>query len=417
MVDQTHFDRTFRYTDDYQRADEDFARKSIGRGDDVGECLIKFLTQRVYNKSRPKDTRKATAQMNRTHWLVHCAFREHMRTLPKFWHYVDLIPMLDEFQQTMRAIGAGQTASGGGTQEDLNTTTQMHYQQASFILAGKKVYEVALGLALELIDTELRGIKTDELRLPFESVYIHLPKGAGMQIPNADTGYHGMEGIYITEDREENGNRMWRFLLCGEPKPLVVDGVEWDNDALLHWKMELPDGITLDEAVNRCEVEMEQQTESEGFKAFIPDFRETFRFTMNTILYATMPDADVQTLITDPDARKLFARIKKMPKGKKRAKLSERLKTMNTDTRIVLGREVTIDRTALDARKPGNAGAKGRKMHVQFRRCGHWRNQRYGSMSVPLEDRPYNRIRIKPTWVNKGAPLSITTYKLELPDD
>jgi hypothetical protein len=415
---ETHYDRTFRYTEGWKERDRQFVLDAMADGANIGEAVTAWLVKNVFGKPIPRVPREKTGQMNRSLWVTHCWFVEYMKQQENPHHYLDLVPEFDRYFKVMGAIGAGAPGSDN-TREDINTTVQMHYQQAGFLIAGKKVYEVSLGLALELLDTELRGILTDELRLPFETIYINVPRRARLRVPNVQTGTHYLEGIYITEDTDTNGDRMWRFLLCGEPKPIIVDGAEWDNDALLHWKMTLPEGITLDEAVERCEREMREQTDSEAFKTFIPDFRETFRFAMNAILYATMPDADVEELIHDPEARKLFARIKKLPKGKKRRKLSDRLKELNTDKRTVLGRTVVIDRTALAAREDDTeVGTHSRKLHVQYRRKGHWRWQRYGSMSVPLEDRPKKRIYIQPTWVGpKGAPISMTTYKLELPDE
>jgi hypothetical protein len=158
---------------------------------------------------------------------------------------------------------------------------------------------------------------------------------------------------------------------------------------------------------------MSNQTCSESFKQFIPLFRETFRFAMNTVLYATMPEADVERIITNDEARKLFARIKKLPKGKKRDGLRDRLRLLPLDERFVLGRTITIDRTVLEARTVGSEYEDARKLHVQFRRRGHFRNQPWG------EGRQLRkRIWIKPHWVGaKDKPLSASNYKLDLPDE
>jgi len=173
----------------------------------------------------------------------------------------------------------------------------------------------------------------------------------------------------------------------------------------------LPEGEPLDNSIKRCESEMHEQNESEGFKGFIPKWREVFRYAMNAVLYATMPDADVEHLITDPEARALFARVKKAPKGsKKRGKLNDRLRDMNTRKHWLLGRTIKVDRTILETAKGTDAG---RKLRVRFRRTGHFRWQPYG----PGREL-HKRIWIRPTMVGgKDLPLVTAKHRLEKHDE
>lgn len=417
----TQFDRTFRHAKEYHRSDAaavraewDFVADIVKPPQVPGAICAAFTSGKLPGTGtmiQRMSTGKANAHdistlENRTHYIAMQAFAEYMSKQEEPRNFNALMPAFDAFVAFMSQF------VNYGAQESLNTTIQMYYQQAGFMLAQKPVYEVSPGLALELLDTELRGLSRGDLRLPFETVYIHAPDETGLKIFNDESQWHELDGIYITED-EDDGVRSWRFLLVGRPKPVKrsmgpYGAVDFDNDALLHWRFEFRHE-SLEECINAAEQEMIAQTESEAFKKIIPLWRELFRFAMNTILYATMPDADVERVITDEDARRLFARIKRLPKGKKKSRLQERLKGMDTSTRYQLGRTIRIDRAVSEAR--ASAGVSGRTLKVQFRRTGHFRNQPYGEGRKLIK-----RIWIKPCWVGgKDKPLSMPRRRLEKP--
>jgi hypothetical protein len=184
--------------------------------------------------------------------------------------------------------------------------------------------------------------------------------------------------------------------------------MEYNNDALLHFKMSLRNGEKIEACVARAEAEMTSQKVSETFKKWIPHWRNTFRFILNVVLYATMPDADVKTLIVDPETRKLFERIQKLPKGSsKREALKNRLKEADQTKVKILGGSILLDRTFSDAGPDGET--EGRKLSVQYIRSGHWRNQPYGPKRTLVKQQ-----WIKPTWVgSKDSPIKVKTYELE----
>lgn len=408
----THFDRTFGRIDAWKSADAEYMARLYRETGSVGQAYVRFILDRLVPAGMGKAPWGMLESANRGHYAAHAMFTEAMRGMknPRCWP--EFIPFAEDFQRATSRIGMA------GSPEDLSTTIQMYFQQGGFTLAGSKIYEVGQGLALELLDTELRGIQTDALRLPFETIYLQCPEHTGLKVFNVESDWHDLLGMYISEDfgptwgNGDKSERYWRFMLCGVPKPFKNrDGMWQDNDALLHWTIALPEGATLDEAIERCEREMSGQNESEGFKGFIPRWREVFRFAMNAVLYATMPDADVEEQIRDPEARALFARKLKLPKGKRRGKLTDRLKPLDTSRGFVLGRSIKVDRTALEAAKDPT-GVK-RKLHVQFRRAGHFRDQPYGPGRKLIK-----RIRIAPTYVgNKLHPLTVSKHSLELPDD
>lgn len=405
----TQFDRTFRHAEDWLQRDEAWVKEQFALGDpSIGSVAVRFaarVTEAMRKTGKLPAPAVQMATENRQHWISACAFAEHMSRQAEPRHWTALTPAFDDFVHKLSSYVYF------GASEALNTAFCMYYQQAGLKLAGKPVYEVSQGLALELLDTELRGLTADDLRLPFETVYIHAPADLGLEVYNSDSGWHDLDGIYISEDYDdEDGATTWRFLLVGVPKPIQdTNGLSLDNDALLHWRFRFAHS-SLEECIAHTEQEMIEQTESEAFKEIIPRWRQLFRFAMNTILYATMPDADVERVVTNEAARRLFARVAKLPKGKKRERLKARLKGMNTESRYVLGRSVKVDRTVAEARRSGGKG--GRTLNVQHRRTGHYRDQPYGEGRKLIK-----RIWIKPCWVGgKDKPLSIKTYKLDKHD-
>lgn len=129
---------------------------------------------------------------------------------------------------------------------------------------------------------------------------------------------------------------------------------------------------------------------------------EVFKWAMNVVIYATWPDADVEHVIANKEARQLWERMERQPKGKKRDELRERFKTMNPMRRTYLGRHVT-------RWTPQERGqdSEGQPLLHRVRVVGHW--QRY-HVGEGRKDLKWNWI--EPYW--KGdidAPLSETTTR------
>lgn len=258
--------------------------------------------------------------------------------------------------------------------------------------AGKRVYDVTPALAEKLDNTELRGLNTDDLKLPFESIYLATPAASGLRVWNRETGWHRCIGIYVTEDKhtplydvkvrsgimaagvQKDVVRSWRLLVCGEPKaddPRYV-GIEGGNDALSFFHVFMPDGATLDEAIDLTSAEMKRDEEELKITwDQEKEWRRLFRWAMNAILYATWTEPG-EHWIANKEARQLWERIQKLPKGStKKGDLQRRLAGLDQRRRIVLGRNVRPTEAAPDI------GTRG-PIVVRTRVSGHWRNQPHG---------------------------------------
>ncbi len=281
---------------------------------------------------------------------------------------------------------------------DLMVMMTTEHQMICHERAGKRVYDVSPALAEKLAHTELRGLTTDDLRLPYESVYIITPPSAGLRVFNSETGWHRCVGMYVTEDRyvtldetepvnpvtnvlekdhgEVETTRGWRFLVCGEAlEPRAQDlAMAGSNDALSFFKVFLLEGQSLDDAISDTKKRMARdmaRLPTTAFANMEEEWQRLFTWAMNAMLYATWTEPG-EHWIANREARQLWERMKKMPaNSRKRGNLQKRFQKMEPRRRIVLGRGVS-------ASSNSSSEGTGTKLTVRTRVTGHWRNQAHG---------------------------------------
>jgi hypothetical protein len=270
-------------------------------------------------------------------------------------------------------------------------------------------------LAGQLKDTELRGLRAEDLRLPYESIYIQVPKEAGLKIWNEDTHWHDTIGIYITEERSmsesdeyrrrgsnaETGNlRGWRILVIGQDK---AEKYEAGDDALSFFRILLKDGTKLEDILKTTskdmQWDMDHNPDSTWDEKMNEDWEQQFRWAMNVVLYATWEEPG-EHWIANKEARKLWERIKKVPSNsKKRKSLDRKFQTIDKQRRIQLGTKIVVDRkrgaNTDDAEKSGTQKKASGGLRVKTRVSGHWKRQVHG----PRRSR--RRLQwIEPHWRN-----------------
>lgn len=309
--------------------------------------------------------------------------------------------------------------------ENAITMLMVNHQWICHERAGKRVYEVSPGLAEQLRYTEVRGITAEDLRLPYESIYIQIPPASGLKIWNNVTGWHTAVGAYITEENsmteddiyhktgEVGAYRGWRILLVGED--LAADD-NLGDDALSFFRILLKDGTKLTDILKLCREEMEESTqsmESTWTEQMSLDWENQFRWCMNVVLYATWQEPG-EHWISNKEARQLWGRIQKSPpKSSKRKALSKRYQQLDPQRRILLGKSIIIDRTrpTPDKEKSGNriSGKSRNLMRIKTRVSGHWKHVLYG------EKRSQRRYQwIEPYWRNKDCEEKDQQTKHEL---
>ena len=388
MIDlarMTHYERALRFARPFM-AD---ARKEVlailaadgAYGKNARAKLIEFL-QTAESASMQQISSRMASISHRIFAFSHAATVEVMRKRASY-KFIDLATD-DEFTTLMNVV-VGNYHGTVSANEAINVAGQMHYQMAAHELAGRRVYEVSSGLAQKLSNTELRGLRTDDLRLPYESIYVLVPSNAGLRVHNIESDWHVCNGVYITEDVDTDGCRLWRFMSLGEPKPINLQQIdpnaprmELDNDAIVFWKVRLPSGDMLDDAIAATSQQMNRDMTrySSSFKKMTDEWRRIFEFTMNSVIYATWQYAERDNVIADREARQLWERVQKMPNSRKRSNVQSRLSKMELYKRTVLGRSVTIDRSA--SHEDTGATRLGMPLTVLTRVAGHWKHVTHG---------------------------------------
>lgn len=312
----------------------------------------------------------------------------------------------------IHALGAFLGRAMGLPPNEATTTVILAYHMLSHERAGKRVYDVDPGLADKLLHTELRGLLTDDLRLPYENVYVQVPEKLGLQVWNSLTGWHPLRGVYVTEDSRVGKDatdlsRGWRILLCGASKSGIVG-----DDALSHFWVKLTPGAKLDDELDKLEQDMTAAgaaaVNGDSFGEMRARWRGVFTWLMNVILYVTWSDPG-EHFIANREARQLWGRIQKLPRGDKRSRLQSNFQKLQPQARIVLTPK-TVVRRGGDLSEP-EAGTESRVGNwVRTRVAGHWRNQPHG---------PQNSLRkllwIQPFWRGaEDAPVSTPKHEVRL---
>lgn len=243
-------------------------------------------------------------------------------------------------------------------------------------MAGERVYELSVGLGERLLHTELHGLATDDLRLPYRSIYIVVPAELGLTLENERTGTHALEGVYVTE-YEHGGLRKWKLLFWGPPNERSQHE---HDDTLFHFGVDLAPGKSLDEALDESELFRRKDTTpgtDVSRKYYLDQWRRLFTLVMNTVVYCTWPDAELRQ-VQNNEFTKLQEQMKKHPKGShKYERTREKLRGTPQQRRILLGPTVAPLGTLNCCGEKTGLAPHG-PLSVRTLVSGHWKRQPYG---------------------------------------
>lgn len=278
---------------------------------------------------------------------------------------------------------------------------------------GKHYYKVSDGLATLLALTELRGLKVDDLKLPFQSIFIELPACLGFRIFNREMGWQPAEGVFIHEDREDdstvkgeiNLGRSWRILAVSRSYKVDIG----TDSAQAFFSLPLVDGDTVDDAVDRLRIRTSQQGITDPNGDEVNAWVGIWRWIMNVIVYATTPDAEADHVRGNEDAESIWRRVTKLPKvSAKRDRLKDRLKGMDPKWRTVLGKSVVLTPALREMREHQQSSRNGKALRVRTLVSGHWMRFAVGE---GRKDRVW-KFR-QPFWRGPdGAPVAASTDHL-----
>src|SRR4051812_44631007 len=95
--------------------------------------------------------------------------------------------------------------------EEFSTMITHLYHTSVHHRTGENTYEVSAGLGDRLAHTEVRGLTTADVRLPFPNIYIIVPPEAGLKLNHIKSGEHVCNGFYVTEDLNGGRGRVWKI--------------------------------------------------------------------------------------------------------------------------------------------------------------------------------------------------------------
>lgn len=285
------------------------------------------------------------------------------------------------------------------------------------------------GLLIGFLLTDLKGTTAEDIRMPLPSFIIELPPGS-VYTYDYETGFHETQYVIVSEAVSPiQGDTLFIYSWSApneNSEHIFDDHAEFFPLSLSHGKESLADVIDFYDKMR------EEEAKEKGASPFISgrdavgkifgeeyygnDFREKLlRVVINTIIYMTSDSAVVEHENQD-EIDKLSA-LKE--RGKLKMKGQKTLEQLENTPRFILGTDITITHSDLEAIKKAqkddrNRGKSGRKLaHPSITR-GHWRWQRHGPKLALVK-----RIWIKPFIRGKelGGEGGGHTYVLKNPFD
>lgn len=346
-------------------------------------------------------------------------------TFPYSYH---LLTRNKDYEWLCLAFGRTLTGDDGSApDESILSHIQTHnisiFSYLAWKLAGQKTYLISEGLTDALKVTKLRQYPTELLKAPSPALYVEFPLGAfkfttyADAITPSDTGYVSLpvEGAYILEDTSPLGMRLWRIVVVCQYTDTPSKAVHINHYYIPLYENQfvdvcLKDAIAMMKGEKVCEVPIPgNETGKIGVlsdkhnawdKKIVDCAEEIFRFLMNVIIYITHGDADETLLNSSPEYAKYRNKML-TAQGKKRERIKAKLKTLNSGTRILLGKNYTIKRWDNDESKTAGEPT-GRHINVRTLVSGHWRNQVCGVGGLERKV-----IWIEPFWRGpEAAPLT-----------
>lgn len=255
-----------------------------------------------------------------------------------------------------------------GLDGEIATNIKCAWHALRFEAAGRQTYVPSPDLAWQLLHTELRGLTTDDITLPFPSLYIDVPPGPGLEMKQDDGARVPVSGVFVT-----TMDMGWNVMLFGGLESGNLQDVVFNN-------FSVPTGfsITIDDAIDgvvrhATSLTAERRRRLGLDSDIASEWALVLRWIFNLVFYVTHADtADLEHVEANAAAAALWRRANNAPAGsKKRRRLFDELKTLERRPRIVVGRRVVCD-PDMRARVPG---AKTAALAVRTLVAGHY--QRY----------------------------------------
>ncbi len=244
-------------------------------------------------------------------------------------------------------------------------------------------FSVGEGLALRLMTTELRGLTSTDVRLPFHTFAIELPKGL-LSLSDPITGFHEARAIYVAECDSSHkpgahipGRHLMILVRCvaNEKSSTPMEYLD------LCFPISLLEGRGLDEQdaepAARYRSLVEQRGLFLGCEVSTEQSRKLLvQFVLNTCLYLSSAHADIRHVHAEEIKRLSDGRNLK----KARTSVRERVARLRRERVFLVGSSVRVDPVLREhlLRAPGTGSSLTYRTVVR----GHWKHQVFGEGRV-----------------------------------
>lgn len=314
---------------------------------------------------------------------------------------IDMMRASDAFQ-TMADMSARYSSEHGYTERRhryqgmvvADAGVQQYWHHYRWTRCGREVYDLDANLVRAFAETDIR-VNGDDVQLPVPTFYIAIPESLRMPVKNRETGEHILNGFYISECSIGVDSTL---LQPGDPREFLralaicavgtsKDPDQPEDNALAVLTLPLSFTGSYETWIDEF---MEKDSKLAAMSDQVEYLRGWIRIVINTILYLTSEDRDVEKQRIGPSSE-LRKRAKAMPsKQGKRA-----LDAATLDVRYFkVGARYKPSRELLEY---SDASRTTRHILSRFMVRGHWRMQAHGEKRQ-LRKRTW----IAPFW--KGAP-------------
>jgi hypothetical protein len=246
------------------------------------------------------------------------------------------------------------------------------FQHMYYLWKDKNYFDISLALCNKLKETDLQDLDTFFLRTPYRSMYLSLPKGNGLYIPNDETGMHEAVGIYITYHDFKNPTQIKlgeqqinvdgvtkyiRLMVVGEEKSKYNDAIIFF--VLLFWEGKISDSIQKN-LIHIDSVDL------------WPHIKEVFEFVSKILIYINCSNV----VIKEIQGFDLDAAVDRLKNPTKKRKLLHRYEKISTQKHKLLD-VITINRNE-DEEKTNKVSSVTHKKKLERVR-GHFKMQNFGS--------------------------------------
>lgn len=260
-----------------------------------------------------------------------------------------------------------------------------HWQHHRWDANGRFIYDLTAEIAQAFLETDLTVVPED-ISLPESTCYIAIPASLDLKVWHALTGFHDLDGFYVTLSDE-----IFTIVACGFAQP---GRPSYDN-ALASFTFARLGKQTIADWVAKEELDPVSTKIMGPNAAQVPFWT---RLVVNALLYIANVREDVRHDVDYGVPLKKMEHAKRIQGRRVREKY---LSEWRVRCRYhILGEAV---QRALHA-SPSGIGAVGASPQVRFSVRGHWRQQPHG---------PQNSLRkllwIQPFWKGSDKEVSDQT--------